>query len=61
MKKDYNIYNKKNVKILLVDGNEISGIVFLHQMEYPKRLIFEVNAKFYEEFQVRNIEEIDNI
>lgn len=61
MKKDYNIYNKKNVKILLVDGNEISGIVFLHKMEYPERLIFEVNAKFYEEFQVRNIEEIDNI
>jgi hypothetical protein len=50
-------YDKKNVSIQIRDGTILSGRLHLHYMNYPNRIILEVNDKYIEEFQVINIEE----
>lgn len=57
MKIDYNIFDGKMVSIVTINKTE-EGKLHLHKMDYPKRIIFEINNKYYEEFQIRGIKEI---
>jgi hypothetical protein len=58
MKIDYNIFDGESVSIKTVTDKTIVGKLHLHHMDYPKRLIFEINQKYYEEFQIREIKKV---
>lgn len=57
MKIDYNVFDGKMVSIVTINKIE-EGKLHLHKMDYPERLIFEINDKYYEEFQIREIKEV---
>ena len=57
MKIDYNIFDGKMVSIVTINNIE-EGKLHLHKMDYPDRIIFEINNKYYEEFQIRGIKEM---
>jgi hypothetical protein len=58
MKIDFNVFDNKCVVVRTVSGDQLKGILHLHYMNYPDRLIFEIDQKFFEEFQIRGIQEI---
>lgn len=58
MKIDYNIFDGQSVSIKTVTDKIIVGKLHLHHMDYPKRLIFEIDQKYYEEFQIREIKKV---
>jgi small nuclear ribonucleoprotein (snRNP)-like protein len=58
MKIDFNVFDNKSVIVKTVSGDRFEGILHLHHMNYPDRLIFEIDQKFFEEFQIRGIQEI---
>ena len=55
MKINFEAYNLENVTLKTVAGDTIQGKLFLHHMNYPKRIILEINGKYLEEFQIINI------
>ena len=58
MKIDYKKFDGEIVSIKTVTDKIEEGRLHLHYMDYPKRLIFEINCNFYEEFQIRGIRKV---